>query len=189
MNNELRIHTHINSRYKVFDASGRLPFSIVFGLCRRSPADTDPRSVLFEIAGSVLDVLYALAHGYLTLHEQGFEIWNEVNVSRLNQIVPKETECLSLPSPVNRTQHWKNVFMIYQCHMNVNRKLTSILKPEKKHIIKLAGENLHVKRWAFTDRKQFDNENKNLGCDLEVGKLVNSKSSAGRKKPLLATDN
>ncbi|MCJ1345992.1 hypothetical protein MMC31_004203 [Peltigera leucophlebia] len=58
------------TRYRIFDASGQLPFSLVFGLCRRSPADTDPRPLLLEIAASVLDVPFALAHGLLTLHEQ-----------------------------------------------------------------------------------------------------------------------
>ena len=70
MMNELRIHTNIHGRSQVFDASGRLPFSIVYGICRRSPAGTDPGAILFEIAGSVLDTPYALAHGLHTLHEQ-----------------------------------------------------------------------------------------------------------------------
>ena len=70
MMNELHIHTQTHSRYQVFDASGQLPFNIVFGLCRRSPGDTDLRPLLIEIAGSVLDVPFALAHGLLTLHEQ-----------------------------------------------------------------------------------------------------------------------
>lgn len=181
MNNELRIHTQIHNRYQVFDASGRLPFSIVFGFCRRSSADTDPRSVLFEIAGSVLDIPYAIAHGYLTLHEQSSESdegWSEVDVSQLSQVVPKETEYLSLPSPVNRTQHWRDSFTVYQCQIDVDRELASILKPGKKYRIRLANENLRVKRWAYSDREQLVDNDGKPNQNLEAGRLINSKPTA-----------
>ena len=181
--NQLRIHTQIHSRYQVFDASGQLPFSIVFGLCRRSPADTDPRPLLLEIAGSVLDAPYALAHGLLTLHEQDPEDakqWVEVDLSRLSKVAMKEAECLSLPSPVNRTEHWTDAFTVNQCHIDVNGELASILEPGRKYIIRLASEDLGVKRWAYSDRKQFvDNEGK-PSHDSEAVKLVNSKHTAGK---------
>lgn len=147
MMNELRIDTHINSRYQVFDASGQLPFSIVFGLCRRSPADTDPRPLLLEVAGSTLDVPHALAHGLLTLHEQDPEDakqWVEIDRRRLNKVAAKEAERLSLPSPVNRTEHWRDAFTVYQCHVDVNGDLASILEPGKKYIIRLASEDLGI---------------------------------------------
>lgn len=107
--NELGIQTQINTRYRVFDASGQLPFIIVFGLCRRSHADTDSRPVLLESAGSVLDVPYALTHSLLTIHERDPEDakWVEVDLSRLTKVAAKEAECLSLPSPVNRTERWR----------------------------------------------------------------------------------
>lgn len=180
--NELRIHTQIHSRYRVFDASGRLPFSIVFGLCRRSPADTDPRPLLLETAGSVLDVPYALAHGLLTVHEQDPEEakqWVEVDLSRLNKVATKEAECLSLPSPVNRTEHWRDAFTVYLCYVDVDGALAAILEPAKKYIIRLASEDLGVKRWAYSDRKQFVDINGEPSHDPEAAKLVNSKSTAG----------
>lgn len=184
--NELRIHTQIHSRYQVFDASGQLPFSIVFGLCRRSPADTDPRPLLLEIAGSVLDVPYALAHGLLTLHQQDPEDpedtkqWVEVDLSRLSKVAAKEAECLALPSPVNRTEHWRDAFTVYRCHVDVNGELASILKPGKKYIIRLASEDLGVKRWAYSDRTQFDDDDGKPSHDSEAAvKLVNSKATAG----------
>lgn len=180
--NELRIHTQINSRYQVFDASGQLPFSLVFGLCRRSPADTDPRPLLFEIAGSVLDVPYALARGLLTLHEQDSEDpkqWVEVDLSRLTTVLAKEAECLSLPSPVNRTERWRDAFTVYQCHVDVNGELASFLEPGKKYIIRLASKDLGVKRWAYSDRKQFVDIYGKPSVDSAAVKLVNSKSSAG----------
>lgn len=182
MMDELRIHTQIHSHYQVFDASGQLPFSIVFGLCRRSPADVDPRPLLFEIAGSVLDVLFALAHGLLTLHEQDpedTEQWVAVDLSRLNKVAAKGVKCLSLPSPVNRTEHWRDAFTVYQCHIDVHGELASILGPGKKHIIRLASEDLGVKRWAYSDRKQFVDNNGKPSHNSEAVKLVNSNSTAG----------
>ena len=180
--NELRIHTQIHSRYQVYDASGQLPFSIVFGLCRRSPADTDPRPLLLEIAGSVLDVPYALAHGLLTLHEQDpqdAKQWVEVDLGRLNNVAAREAECLSLPSPVNRMEHWRDAFTVYQCHVNVDSDLASILEPGKKYIIRLVSGDLGVKLWAYSDRKQFVDEDGKPSHGSEAVKLVNSKPTAG----------
>ncbi|MCJ1330055.1 hypothetical protein MMC10_006736 [Thelotrema lepadinum] len=183
--NELRIHTAINSRYQVFDASGQLPFSIVFGLCRRSPADDDSRSILLETAGSVLDVPYALAHGLLTIHERNpadATQWIEVDLSRLKNVPTKEG-CLLLPSPVNRTEHWKESFTIHLCHIDVKRELALILEPGKKYTIRLASNDLGIKGWAYSDRKQFTNDhepssNESPSHDSETAKLVNSKSTA-----------
>lgn len=180
--NELRIHTQIHSRYQVFDPSGQLPFTIVFGLCRRSPVDTDPRPVLLEVAGSVLDVPYALAHGLLTLREQDPEDakqWVEVDLSRLNTVAAKEAECLSLPSPVNRTEHWRDAFTVYQYYIDVNDELASILESGKKYIIKLGSEDLGVKRWAYSDRKEFIDNDRKPSHGSEAVKLVNSKPTAG----------
>ena len=179
---DLRIHTHVHSRYEIFDAAGRLPFSIVFGLCRRSPADTDPRPLLLETAGSVLDVPYALTHGLLTLREQNQgdpKQWVEVDLSQVNEVAVKETECLSLPSPVNRKEHWTDAVTVYQYHVDVNGELASILHPGKKYIIRLASEDLGVKRWAYSDRKQFFEDDGKSSQGNEAVKLVNSKSTAG----------
>lgn len=179
---DLRIHTQIHSHYQVFDASGQLPFSIVFGLCRRSLADSDSRPLILEIAGSALDVPYALAHGLLTLHEQDPEDakqWVEVNLSRLNKLATKAAECLTLSSPVNRMESWRDAFTVYQCHIDVTGELASILKPGKKYIIKLASEVLGVKYSAYSDRKQFVDNNGKPSHDSESVKLVNSKPSAG----------
>ncbi|KAL8754668.1 MAG: hypothetical protein Q9184_005036 [Pyrenodesmia sp. 2 TL-2023] len=182
--NELRIHTQVHSRYQVFDASGQLPFSIVFGLCRRSPADTDPGPLLLEVAGSALDVPYALAHGLLTLHEQDPKDAKqsiEVSVSRLNKIVTtKEAECLSLPSPVNRTEHWRDAFTVYQCPIDVNGEMASILEPGKKYIVRLAGNDLGVKRWAYGDRKDLISDDGRPSHDAGAVSLVNSKPTAGK---------
>ncbi|KAL8940591.1 MAG: hypothetical protein Q9216_002736 [Gyalolechia sp. 2 TL-2023] len=193
MTGELRIHTQINSRYRVLDLSGQLPFSIIFGFCRRSPADTDPRPLLLETAGSILDVSYALGRGLLILYEQDpkDQEWVEVDLSRLNKVTVKEAECLSLPSPVNRTEHWRDAFATYQYHIDVGGELASILIPGKKYRIRLASKDLGVNRWTYSDRTQFLGNDGRLSNDSEAVKLVNSKSTASnatfkvmRKLPL-----
>lgn len=179
---ELRIHTHIHSRYQVFDASGQLPFSIVFGLCRRSPTDTDPRPLLVETAGSVLDVPYALAHGLLTLHEQDSEDAKklvEVDIKKLNKVEAKEGGFISLPSPVDRKEHWRDAFTVHQYHFDINGELAYILEPGKKYIVKLASEDLGVGRSAYSDRNHFIGKEGQCDDGSRPVKLVNSKPTAG----------
>lgn len=182
--NKLAIFTQIHSRYQVFDASGQLPFSIVIGLCRKSPADTDPRPLLLETAGSILDVPYALANRLLTLHEEDpkddTQLIN-VDVGRLNKVAAKETECLSLPSPLNRTEPWRDALTVYLCHVDPSGQLASILEPEKKYTIRLASEDLGVQRWAYSDQNEFTNDIEGKPShDSETVKLVNSKPTASK---------
>ena len=180
--NKLRIHTHINSRYPVFDLAGQLPFSIVFGLCRRPPADDEPRSVLLDTAGSVFDVPFALAHGLLTLQEQSSEDaeqWAKVDLSRLGNVAAKEAEYLSIPSPVNRTEHWSEAFTVYFAHIDVNDEMASILEPGKKYRIRLASQDLGVKRWAYIDQQQSHGNDGIASSESETKQLVNLKSTSG----------
>ena len=179
---ELRIHTQIHSRYQVFDASGQLPFSIVFGLCRRSPTDTDPRPLLVETAGSVLDVLYALAHGLLTLHEQDSKDAKKfvgVDLQKLGNVKAKDGDFISLPSPVGRAEHWRDALTVYQHQVDVNGELASLLEPGKKYIVKLASEDLGVRRLAYSDCNHFVGKERQSDDDSEPVKLVNSKPTAG----------
>ncbi|KAL8898809.1 MAG: hypothetical protein Q9207_006522 [Kuettlingeria erythrocarpa] len=182
--NNLRIHTQIHSRYQVFDASGHLPFSIVFGLCRRSAADNDPRPLLLDTAGSALDVPYALAHRLLTIHEQhpdDAKRWVEVDLSRLEKSAPsKGLEWLSLPSPTNRKEHWRDAFTVYQCPIEPDGEVASVLEPGKKYTIKLASEDLGVTRWAYSDRKEPIDSSSKPSHDPGAAKLVNSKHTAGK---------
>ena len=130
----------------------------------------------------MLDVPYALAHGLLTLHEQDLqdaEQWVQVDLSRLNNVAAKEAECLSLPSPVSRTEHWRDAFTVYQCHVDIDGDLASILEPGKKYVIRLASGDLGVKRWAFSDQNQFVDTDGKPSHGPEAIKLVNSKSTAG----------
>lgn len=192
---ELHIHTAIHSRYQVFDASGQHPFSIVFGLCRRSPNDTDPRPIVLHAANSVLDVPYAIAHRLLTLHEHhGKEGRQEKPIDfPAGQLQLPESEAagtyLSLPSPVDRTAHWKDAMTVYQYQVTPNSELASVLQPGRKYTIRLAGKDLGVKWWTYGDDTDTPLSRRNHSNKVptttttkasETTRLINSKSSAGR---------
>ncbi|KAI6088199.1 hypothetical protein F4821DRAFT_234844 [Hypoxylon rubiginosum] len=180
---ELGIHTAIHSQYQVFDASGQLPFSIVFGLCRRPLNDTDVRPIVLRIANSCLDIPYAIAHGLLTLHEHGEERGQETQVHltgrpRLSE--SKDGTYLTLSSPVDRAQHWREAMTIYRYHIDPTSELASVLQPGRKYTIRLAGKDLGVKWWAYGDKDQLPGNEGSTTRAPETTKLVNSKSSAGR---------
>jgi hypothetical protein len=63
MGHPIRVQTQLKSRYPVFDAFGKLPFDLVFGLRRKR--DSDPRDVSFQVTRSFLDAPYGLAKGFL----------------------------------------------------------------------------------------------------------------------------
>lgn len=179
----LLIYTQIHSRYRVFDASGHLPFSIVFGFCRRGTTDTDMRAIVLTISGSVLDVPYALANGLLTLHERDphdTHHYIDVDLSGLRKTPAENAEFLSLPSPVNRIQSWRESFTTYSYPVNVDSKLASILDPGKKYSIRLASQDLGVRWWVYSDHEDHIS-----GCDEKLSqppedaKLINSKSKGG----------
>lgn len=178
---ELRIRTFIRSRYQVFDASGQLPFSVVFGLCR-SQADTDPRAIQIDTTGSVLDVPYALAHGLLTLHQQDpgkTTQWVEVDLSGLDGSAAEHSDYISLPSRVNSTESWRNALTIHQGYITMNGGLDSILKPGEKYRLRLGGDDLGVKRWAYGDREQFVGNDGKPSLESETARLVTSTSRSG----------
>ncbi|KAK7062282.1 hypothetical protein R3P38DRAFT_2758552 [Favolaschia claudopus] len=179
----LAIQTQIHSRYEVFDSSGRLPFSIVFGLCRRSSVDTDPRPLVLDIAGSALDVPFALANGLLMIHERDpsdIRRFIDVDLSRLEDVPAHDAHYLSLPSPINRTRHWRESFVEYLFPIEADSPLASILKPGKRYTVKLASEDLGVRWWAYGDRPEVvDGDGGVVRTQSENAKLVNSKSTAG----------
>lgn len=57
--------------------------------------------------------------------------------------------------------------------------MASVLEPGKKYIIKLASEDLGVKRCAYSDQNQFVYNDGKTSQDYEAVKLVNSKLTAG----------
>lgn len=175
MTNELRISVRIDSRYQICNASGQLPFGILFGLCRRSPADTDPRPLLVQVAGSVLDVPYALAHALLSLHVQEPENptkWVQVDVRRLPKAAITETTCLSLSSPVNREKHWRSCVTAYHCASPFDAYMASILEPGRRDAIKLASNDLGVQRSAYTNEEHLVKLEGKLCNDTGIPKTI-----------------
>lgn len=176
----LMIHTLIQSRYRIFDACGELPFSIIFGLCRNSTDDIDPRALVVDISGSVLDVPYALAnellksHGINTLRsdKQGSK---DANISTS----PSATRFVTLPSPMGRTNHYKERFTIFEYRIDVDSELASLLQPGKDYSIKLASKDLGIKWWTYVDDPQAPLSEEQISQPSEPAKLLNSKLSAG----------
>ncbi|THX32312.1 hypothetical protein D6D12_02278 [Aureobasidium pullulans] len=176
----LMIHTLIQSRYSIFDACGELPFSIIFGLCRNSTDDIDPRALVVDISGSALDVPYALAnellksHGINTLRSDKQRL-KDANISTS----PSGTRFVTLPSPMGRTKHYKECFTIFEYRIDVDSELASLLQPGKKYSIKLASRDLGIKWWTYVDEPQLPLSEEQISQSSEPAKLLNSKPSAG----------
>jgi hypothetical protein len=151
----LRVQTQLKSRYTVFDASGRLPFDLVFGLRRRS--DSDPRDISFQITKSFLDVPYALANGLLKIHElrrtdTSHNEHYEVDLSRLRAATADdepELEHIILPSKSNRTAKRGQLGVTEYCYrVNAGSPLVSILQTNKKYSIGIANRDLGIHCWV-----------------------------------------
>lgn len=176
----LMIHTLIQSRYSIFDACGELPFSIIFGLCRNSSDDIDPRALVVDISGSVLDVPYALAnellksHGISTLRSDKQGLKN-ANISTS----PSATRFVTLPSPMGRTKHYKECFTIFKYRIDGDSELASLLQPGKEYSIKLASRDIGIKWWTYVDEPQLPLSEEQISQSSEPAKLLNSKPSAG----------
>ncbi|KAM5377857.1 hypothetical protein ACJZ2D_004761 [Fusarium nematophilum] len=176
---ELKIHTVISSRYQVFDRSGNLPFSIVFGLCRRSSEDTDPRSLRLSTSNSILDVPYALSNKLLTLrvHDTESKRDTEVDVGQLSQTDSKDESYLTLPSPVGRTENWKNALSVYQYYVDPKSELASLLEPGKKYTIRnKAGDDLGGKGYTYVHQEEHTEEQGKVSTSDDKPKLVSSRA-------------
>ena len=142
---QLKVHTKINSRYTIFDQSGSLPFSVVFGLCRRSSEDTNPRSSILDTSGSVFNVQYALANRLLQLFEgDGEEL--EIDLSSFNA-EPGPHHYISLPPPNARPGYWTTHCESFLYKIDVESDLARLLKPNTKYSIRLATKALAVQWW------------------------------------------
>lgn len=178
---DLKIYTVINSRYRVFDLSGNLPFSIVFGLCRRSKEDTDPRTLVLTAANSILDVPYALTHKLLTLRVEHPK-WKtdvEVDVGQLSQKQGQQESYLTLPSPVGRTGDWRKCLSIYRYDVDPGSELASLFEPGKKysinHTIKRGGD-LGFGEYSYVESAEPLKEHGEPSASVGKPRLVNSRS-------------
>jgi hypothetical protein len=146
------IHAQISREHLVFDKSGRLPFSIIFGLFRHSKEDVDPRQLAIDVRRSMLDVPYALSAGLLTL-------WNDtdnvpVNLEPFNDGQEFGDDApiqLILPSPVGRSATPRRPFTIYHYLVRPESDLGSLLQPGKRYSMRIASHDLSIRRCTWMD--------------------------------------
>lgn len=178
---DLKIYTVINSRYRVFDLSGNLPFSIVFGLCRRSKEDTDPRALVLAASNSILDVPYALTHKLLTLRVEHPK-WKtdvEVDVGQLSQGKDNLEPYLTLPSPVGRMGDWRKCLSIYRYDVGPGSELASLFEPGKKYSIKHTikrGGDLGFGEYSYVEPAEPLKEHGEPSASVGQPRLVSSRS-------------
>lgn len=160
----LRVQTQLKCRYTVFDASGRLPLDIVFGLRRRS--DSDPRDISFQVTHSFLDVPHALSNGLLSLHELRSSDTSpnehiEVDLSRLRDAPADDKpalEHITIPSKSNRTAKRGQMGVTeYRYQVKPESALASLFESGKKYSIGLANRDLGIHRWIDSDHGSLSN--------------------------------
>lgn len=179
--NELKIHVLIQARYQIFDVSGRHPFTIDIGLCRHSPDDPDPRSLIIDVSGSVLDIPYAIANGLLISHGINTLQGDKERLKHINLDTPIEEgkRYITLPSPVGRTKHYKDCFTIFEYPVEKGSALASLFLPGNEHRINLASRDLGIKWYIYLDDLLLPIDHIPLSRLSETTKIVNSKPSAG----------
>jgi hypothetical protein len=142
--------------------------------------------MVLRTTNSVLDVPYAIAHGLLTLHEnhRGDEPDTQVHLLA-GQLKSSDNEggtYVTLSSPVNRAKPWREALSIYRYRIDPNGELASVLRPSRKYTIRLAGQDLGVKWWAYGDGDPslFDEQSSTTAQASEPAKLVSGTSSSGK---------
>ncbi|KEQ69118.1 hypothetical protein M436DRAFT_56729 [Aureobasidium namibiae CBS 147.97] len=178
---ELKVHVLIQARYRIFDATGEHPFTIDIGLCRRSPDDTDPRSLIIDVSGSALDVPYALANELLISHGVNTLQRDKERLKHMNlcSAVEEGNRYITLPSPVGRTRHYKDCFTVFEHPVDKGSELASLFLPGKEYCINLASEDLGIKWYTYLDDPSVPIDEDLLSRPSETAKIVNSRPSAG----------
>lgn len=148
----------------------------MFGLCRNSSNDVDPRPLAFDTRGSALDIPYALSNGLLTLHEQVAHTNEErkVDLSSLSRGESNGSTVI-LPSPVNRAKKNFDAFVHHQAYVDTSGELASILEAGKKYRIRLATADLNVKWCRYTSDQPPAPEASGKTQSRMAVKLVNGK--------------
>lgn len=136
---DLQIHVAINSRYRVFDRSGKLPFSIIFGLSRRSSEDANPLPLVINTKETILDIPYALSSKLISLRVQkeDSKLDVEVDVGQLSLVSNGEASSVTLPSPVGHSLASRNPLVIHEYHTDPECELASLLESGKKYRIRV----------------------------------------------------
>jgi hypothetical protein len=178
---ELKIHVLMQARDRIFDASGQHPFTIDFGLCRRSPHDTNPRSLVIDIAGSALDVPYAIANKLLISHGLNTLQRDKERLKHFNLDTPVEEgrRYITLPSPVGRTEHYKDCFTVFEYSAKKGTELASLFLPGREYRISLASRDIGIKWYTYVDDLSVPIDRDLLSRPSEAARIINSKPSAG----------
>jgi hypothetical protein len=142
----LPIHVLLNSQYQVFDLEGQLPFDIVFGLCRRSPQDTDTRPLIFNTRESALDVPYALANDLLELLADGEKLEVKLDYTTTPE---KEDIYLTLPSPIGRNGSWKTGIVTHHYRIKTDSEIAGLFEAGRNYGIRFTSEDLGVKSYHY----------------------------------------
>lgn len=135
-----QIHVAINSRYRVFDRSGKLPFHIIFGLSRRSSEDTNPLPLVINTKETILDIPCALSSKLLSIRVQkeDSKLDFAVDVGQLSPVRNEGESSVTLPSPVGRNLARNNPLVIHEYHLDPGSELASLLESGKKYRIRVA---------------------------------------------------
>jgi hypothetical protein len=142
----LSIHVLLNSQYQVFDLEGQLSFDVVFGLCRRSPQDTDTRPLIFNTRESALDVPYALVNNLLEILVDGERLEAKLDYTT----IPKSEDIyLTLPSPIGRDGSWKTGIVAYLYRIKADSEIARLFEAGRNYEIRFTGEDLGVKDYHY----------------------------------------
>ncbi|KAF5673865.1 hypothetical protein FHETE_3252 [Fusarium heterosporum] len=152
---DLDIYMVISRKYQVFDQSGKLPFSIIFGLCRRSSDDADPRPLRLSTRQTILDVPYALSHNLLQLRKYNAKTKTDIQVDTWQMDSSSGNESyLTLPSPVGKTDNWTSCLTEYHYRVNPGSELASLFETGGKYTIKnFTGWKLGADKYAYIDEQ------------------------------------
>lgn len=149
---DLQLYTLIHHRYQVYDHSGQLPYSVVFGLCRRSSEDTDPRPLVLNIKESVKDVPYALTDQLLVLNVKDPDLKETTHAIEQLRPVEGSNTYLSLPSPVNRKRRWTTALVEHRYEIVPSSQLTSIFEPGVTYELRIATRDLGIKWYEYGEK-------------------------------------
>ncbi|KAI1071367.1 hypothetical protein LB507_011559 [Fusarium sp. FIESC RH6] len=151
---KLKVWTVISREYRVFDQSGRLPFTIIFGICRRD--DTDPRPLRIHTKGTIFDVPYALSNDLLQLREYNprTKQYVRVDIEKLGN-TDSPDQYFTLPSPVERAGNWRKWITEYHYRVEPNSDLASLLKAGKRYAVQnVSGWQLGPSAYNFVDDEE-----------------------------------
>jgi hypothetical protein len=185
---ELQISTTLGQRHAVFDQSGELPFTVLFGLMRRSKDDLDPRPLTLDTRKSALDVPYAIAHGLLCLvNEDGgvMEAQPSTDIpNALRELADLDSDnmepFITLSSPVNRPHRLRNeVVTRFEYLIEKDSALGSMLRPGTKYGIRFPSNgsaprrrDLGIRWCAYGDPKDVLDDSASPLCDSEPLTLI-----------------